>query len=61
MTLGKISIDDSVKYIPRSEQTKEKDIKPNTIKTRKKDKTISQTSNKNLKDIITVEGFRILK
>ena len=30
MTLRKITIDNSVRYIPKSEQTKEKDIKPKT-------------------------------
>ena len=30
MTLGKITIDNSVRYIPKSEQTKESDIKPKT-------------------------------
>ena len=28
MTLRKITIDNSVRYIPKSEQTKEKEIKP---------------------------------
>ena len=32
MTLRKITIDNSVKYVPKSEQTKEKEIKPKTIK-----------------------------
>ena len=31
MVLRKISIDDSVRYIPESEQTKEKEIKTKTI------------------------------
>ena len=30
MTLRKITIDNSVRYIPKSEQTKEKDFKPKT-------------------------------
>ena len=52
MTLRKIIIDDSVRYIPRSEQTKERDIKPKTktIKAgslpRKQNKNISQNSKK---------------
>ena len=32
MALRKITIDNSVKYTPKSEQTRDKDIKPNTIK-----------------------------
>ena len=50
MTFGKITIDNSVRYIPKSEQTKERDIKPNTktIKAgslpRKQNKIISQNS-----------------
>ena len=32
MTLRKITIDISVKYNPKSEQTNETNIKPNTIK-----------------------------
>ena len=34
MTIRKITIDNSVRYNPRSERTIEKDIKPNTIKNR---------------------------
>ena len=30
MTLRKITIDNSVRYIPKSEQTKESDIQPKT-------------------------------
>ena len=33
MTSKKIAIDTSSKYIPMSEQIKERDIKPNTIRT----------------------------
>ena len=32
MTLGKITIDNSVRYIPKSEQTKEREIKPKKSK-----------------------------
>ena len=32
MTLRKITIDNSVRYIPKGEQTKEKEIKPKTTK-----------------------------
>ena len=34
MVLRKINIDNSVRYIPISEKTKEKDIKPKPIKAR---------------------------
>ena len=39
MTLRKITIDNSVRYIPKSEQTKE--IKQNTIKNKKQMQPIS--------------------
>ena len=32
MTLGKTTIDNSLRYVPKSEQTKERDFKPKTIK-----------------------------
>ena len=32
MVLGKITIDKSIRYVPQSEKTKEKNIKPKTIK-----------------------------
>ena len=32
MTSRKITIDNSVRYVPKSEQTKEKEIKPKKIK-----------------------------
>ena len=33
MTLRKITIDNSVKYVPKNEKPKEKEIKPNKVKT----------------------------
>ena len=46
MTLRKITIDNSVRYIPKNEQTKEKNNKPKTTKAgslpRKQNKNISQ-------------------
>ena len=54
-----MTIDNSVYYIPRSEQTK-KDIKPNTIKNRKQEKNISQNKEKFANDS-AAKGFRILK
>ena len=70
MTLRKISIDNSVKYIPITE----KDIKQNTTKNkkiqpisgggksnmRKQDKKFSKNSKKFVKDF-TASGFGILK
>ena len=76
MTLRKITVDNSVRYIPKSEQTKE--IKQNTIKNkkqseqiqrisgsgkpnmRKQNRTISQNSKKFLKNM-AASGFGILK
>ena len=60
MTLRKITVDSSVKYIPKSEQTKEKEIKAKTIKAgslpRKQNKTISQNNKKFLENI-SASGF----
>ena len=48
MVLRKITIDNSVRYVPKSEQTKEKDSKSKTIKAgllpRKQNKKISRNS-----------------
>ena len=64
MVLRKITIDNSVRYVPKSEQTKEKNIKPKTIKAgslpRKQNKNISQNSKKFLKNV-AASGFGILK
>ena len=64
MTLRKLTIDNSVRYIPKSEQTKEKEIKPKPIKAgslpRKQNKNISQNSKKFLKNV-AASGFGILK
>ena len=55
MTLRKITIDNSVRYIPKIEQTKEREIKSKKIKAgsipRKQNKNISQNSKKFLKKI----------
>ena len=65
MTLRKIIIDNSVRYIPKSEQTKESDIKPKTktIKAgslqRKKDKNCSKNNKKFLTNI-AASGFGYL-
>ena len=64
MTLRKTTIDNSVRYIPKSEQTKEKQIKPKPIKAgslpRKQSKNISQNNKKFLKKV-TASGFKYLK
>ena len=64
MTLRKISVDDSVKCIPQSEQTQERDSKPKTIKrnlqTRKQDKNLSQNIKKLIENI-AAEGCCIPK
>ena len=65
MTLRKITIDNSVRYIPKSEQTKESDIKPKkkTIKAgslhRKKDKNCSKNNKKFLTNV-AASGFGYL-
>ena len=60
MTLRKITIDNSVRYIPKNEQTKEKSNKPKTTKAgslpRKQYKKLSQNNKK-----WVANGFGILK
>ena len=60
MTLRKITIDNSVRYIPIAEKTKEKDTKPKTTKagflSRKQNKKPSQNNRKFLKNI-SASGF----
>ena len=64
MFLRKLKFDDSVRYIPKKEQTKEKNIKPNTMKAdslpRKQNKDISQNNRKFLKKN-SAQGFKYLK
>ena len=63
MTLRKITFDNSVRYIPKSEQIKEKNMKAKTIKAgsvpRKQHKNISQNSEKFLKNV-AASGFGVL-
>ena len=63
MTLRKILIDNSVRYIPIIEKTKEREIKPKTIKAcslpRKQSKKFSKNNKKIVKDF-TAGGFRVL-
>ena len=62
MTLRKISIDNSVRCIPKSEQTRENKTK--TIKAgslpRKQNKKISQNNKKFLNNV-SASGFKLLK
>ena len=63
MVLRKITIDNSVRYIPKSEQTKGREIKSKKIKAgsvpRKQNRNISQNSKKFLKKI-SASGFTTL-
>ena len=63
MVLRKFSIDNSVGFIPKKEQTKERKIKPNPINAasllRKQNKNISQNNKKFLKSV-AASGFAIL-
>ena len=60
MTLRKITIDNSARYIPITEKTEEKENKPKKIKAgslpRKKNKKQSQNNKKFLKNI-SASGF----
>ena len=60
MTLRKLTIDNSVRYIPKYEQTKERDSKPKTTKagslTTKQNKKISKNNKKIVEDF-TAGGF----
>ena len=60
MTLRKITIDNSVRYIPKNEQTKERDSKPKTTKAgslpTKQNKKISKKNKKFVKGF-TAGGF----
>ena len=62
MTLRKITIDNNVRYIPKSEQTRENKTK--TIKAaslpRKQNKKISQNNKKFLNNV-SASGFKLLK
>ena len=58
MVLRKITIDNSIRYIPKTEQTKQRDIKPKKTGSlpRKQNKNISQ-NNKNFLKNVTASGF----
>ena len=57
MVLRKVAVDNSVRYIPKSEQTKE--VKQNTRRNKKQNENISQNSEKFLK-IVAPSGFGVL-
>ena len=63
MTLRKITIDNSVRYVPKNEQTKEKNSKPKTKKAgslpKKQNKKPSQNNKKFLKNI-SASGFKYI-
>ena len=60
MTLRRITIDSSVRYVPKIEKPKEKQIKPKTTKTgllpRRQNKKPSQNNKKFLKNV-AASGF----
>ena len=64
MTLRKKIIDNSVRYVPKSEKPKEKEIKPKKVKAGslpcKQIKIISQNSRKFF-EIISASGFSIIE
>ena len=64
MTSRKITIDNSVRYDPKSEQTKERVSKPKTTKAgsipRKQNQKISQNNKKFLNNV-SASGFKLLK
>ena len=63
MTLRKITIDNSVRYIPKSSQSKEINVKTRTIKAgslpRKQNKNCS-TNNKKILTNLAASGFGVL-
>ena len=62
MTLGKITVDSSVRYIPKSGQTRE--IKQNTIKNNSLPKKLIKINSQNSKSFhknLAAEGFATLK
>ena len=64
MTLRKTTIDNSLKYIPQSEQTQERESEPKTIRKtshpkKKQNRNISENNKNFINDYITGEGFRI--
>ena len=63
MTLRKITVDNSVRYVPITEKTKEKEIKTKKVKAgslpHKQNKSPSQNNKKFLKNI-SASGFKYI-
>ena len=53
MVLRKITIDNSVRYVPKNEKTKEREIKPKTIKTGSLPRKQNKKCSKNYKKFLT--------
>ena len=53
MTSRKITIDNSVRYIPKNEKTKESDIKPKTIKAGSLPRKLNKNCSKIIKKFLT--------
>ena len=60
MTLRKITIANSVRYIPISEKPKEKEIKPKTIKLGSLPRKNCSRKNKKLPTNVAASGFRYI-
>ena len=70
MVLRKITIDNSVRYIPKNEQTKEvrqnptknkiQPVSGGKLNTKKQNKNISQNNKKFIKNVVA-SGFAVLK
>ena len=52
MVLRKKTVDNSVKFIPKSEETNEKNIKPNTIKAASLPRTQNKKTSQNIKKFL---------
>ena len=65
MTLRKKTIDNSVRYVPKTEQTKEKDSKPKTTKAGslppKQNKLFSKNNKKFVKDFAAGGFIKLTK
>ena len=63
MTLGKITVDNFVRHIPKNEQTKGRVIEPNTLKNnsnpRKRYNSLSQNNEKFIKNV-AAGGFAFI-
>ena len=53
MVLRRITVDNSVRHIPKTEQSKEKDIKPNTIKKNSNPRKQNKIFHKTIKSFLT--------